>query len=71
MKESGHSLSVFSLQKEEIKAEMADLIRSRTELQCAIDDLRLTGEKNQEKRFVFYFYSLSFLATSLYHIELV
>ncbi|GJJ08490.1 hypothetical protein Clacol_002708 [Clathrus columnatus] len=50
LKELEHSSSVLSLQKEETKAEMADLVRSRTELQCAIDDLRSAGEKNQEKR---------------------
>lgn len=53
IKELGHGLSGLSLQKEETRTEMADLIRSRTELQCALDDLRLAGERSQGKRLLF------------------
>ncbi|KAF8578490.1 structural maintenance of chromosome protein 3 [Ramaria rubella] len=45
-----HALSVLSLQKHGTKAELADLVRTRTELECVIDDLKIAGEKGEERR---------------------
>ena len=52
IKAQEHALSVLSLQKHGTKAELADLVRTRTELECIIEDLKVAGQKDEKRRFV-------------------
>lgn len=50
IKSAKQQLALTSLTKQGYDAEMNDLIRSRTELQCTIDDLQAAEEQGQERR---------------------
>lgn len=40
------------MQKHGMKAELADLVRARTELECVVEDLKVAGERGEERRSV-------------------
>jgi hypothetical protein len=52
IKAQDHALSVLSLQKHGAQAELGDLVRTRTELECVIEDLQVAGERGEKRRFV-------------------
>ncbi|KAJ3769491.1 hypothetical protein FB446DRAFT_216385 [Lentinula raphanica] len=48
--EAKHGLEAMSLARQNIQSELTEAIRSRTELQCVIDDLRNIGLREGNKR---------------------
>lgn len=63
-----HSFSVLSLQKDDAKSELADLVRTRTELECVVEDLKVAGERGEQQRYIcFYNYLMGnlFIVTCL------
>lgn len=50
IKQSQYSLTTISLQRHGLKAELTNLLRSRTELECVVEDLKAANERTGGKR---------------------
>lgn len=50
MKQVNHNLTMSTLSRSGLTSEINDLIRSRTELECVLEDLRIASERAGGKR---------------------